>query len=63
MTPPVSPETAEEPCSTCRGLAPVVRYLGTSENRPAPFCGACGRRLPVALVDAEGRAQWEGGQP
>ena len=44
--------TAAPSCSVCRGLE-VVRYARQAEDRPAPFCGACGRQIDLVLVDAE----------
>lgn len=44
------PTTTPEPgCALCVGLS-VVTYAMTADHRPSPFCGRCGREIPLRLV-------------
>lgn len=44
------PEVIREPgCALCVGLA-VVTYAVSADSRPSPFCGRCGREIPLRLV-------------
>jgi len=43
-------------CSTCQGIE-VVTYAA-NEARPAPYCGSCGRRFPVRVVEVERMPPW-----
>ncbi len=42
------------PCAVCAGID-VARFPRNAHpHAPAPFCGACGRQIPLVRVRSEG---------